>query len=281
MPEPHSTSNKRVSILGVPFDGNSSYLRGPAGAPPLIRAALCSDASNSWTEEGIDLGQPDLLRNLGDLTLEPTTPEAFRAIEEGVNRALNSGDPLISLGGDHSISYPILRAFHAHYPSLNILHFDAHPDLYDSLQGNRLSHACPFARVFEERLAQHLVQIGIRTLNQHQRDQAARFNVQVITMRNLSRVARLKVEGPLYISFDLDVFDPAFVPGVSHYEPGGMSVREVLSIIQTLRVPIVGADIVEYNPNRDTHSQTAMVAAKVLKEIAAAMLRKEDADEWP
>jgi arginase len=276
MPEPHS-----ISILGVPFDGNSSYLRGPAAAPPLIRASLFSDSSNSWTEEGIDLGQPDLLRDLGDLTLQPTTLEAFQSIEEGVNQALQSGDPLISLGGDHSITHPILRAFHNYFPDLNILHFDAHPDLYDSLDGNRLSHACPFARVFEEGLAQHLVQIGIRTLNQHQREQAARFNVEVITMRNLSRIAGMKLDGPLYISFDLDVLDPAFVPGISHYEPGGMSVREVLSIIQALRLQIVGADIVEYNPNRDTHSQTAMVAAKVFKEIAAAMLRKENADEWP
>ena len=91
-------------------------------------------------------------------------------------------------------------------------------------------------------------------------------------MRNIGRVAGLKFEGPLYISFDIDVLDPAFAPGVSHYEPGGMSVREVLTVIQGLRVPIVGADIVEYNPIRDHQNQTAMVCSKVLKEISAAML---------
>ena len=92
-------------------------------------------------------------------------------------------------------------------------------------------------------------------------------------MRELPCFAELKLEGPLYISFDVDVLDPAFAPGISHYEPGGMSVREVLACIQSLHAPIVGADIVEYNPTRDHQAQTAMVCAKVLKEIAAAMMR--------
>jgi arginase family enzyme len=90
-------------------------------------------------------------------------------------------------------------------------------------------------------------------------------------------LATLKLDGPLYISLDLDVLDPAFAPGVSHYEPGGMSVREVLDIIQTVRVPIVGADIVEFSPTRDRDGQTVMVCAKLLKEIAAAMLRGGEA----
>jgi arginase len=270
-----------VFILGIPFDGNSSYLRGPAGAPALIRAALFSDSSNLWTEDGTDLGSANLLRDCGDLALEGSAASAFPAIEAGIGKRLTSGDPLISLGGDHSITYPTLKAFHAHWPSLTILHFDAHPDLYDNFDGNRLSHACPFARIMEEGLAQRLIQIGIRTLNQHQREQASRFGAEIISMRNLSRIAALNIEGSLFISFDLDVLDPAFAPGVSHYEPGGMSVREVIEIVQSLTTKVVGADIVEYNPTRDTHSQTAMVAAKVLKEIAAVMLRKEKAGEWP
>jgi arginase len=98
--------------------------------------------------------------------------------------------------------------------------------------------------------------------------------VEVISMRNLSRFAELRLDGPLYISFDLDVLDPAFAPGVSHHEPGGLSVREALTFIQSIQAQIVGADIVEYNPVRDRDGVTAMVAAKVLKEIAAGMVRK-------
>ena len=208
---------------------------------------------------------------------------AFLAIESAVDQTLKLGHPLICLSGDHSVTYPTIKAFHAHYPDLTILHFDAHPDLYDVLDGNRLSHACPFARIMEEQLARRLVQVGIRTINQHQLSQATRFGVEVITMRNLDRFSSLKFEGPLFISLDLDVLDPAFAPGISHYEPGGMSVREVLGCIQGLKVPVVGADIVEYNPTRDLHGQTAMVCAKFLKEIAAAMLRQYEVapSNWP
>jgi arginase family enzyme len=139
----------------------------------------------------------------------------------------------------------------------------------------------------EERLAGRLVQVGIRTINAHQAGQARKFGVEVITMRDLAASgmdlgAQLSLNGPLYISFDVDVLDPAFAPGVSHYEPGGMSVREVLSMIQGLRVPVIGADIVEYNPTRDHHSQTAMVCAKMLKEISAAMMRRgAPPARWP
>jgi len=268
---------RTVSLLGIPFDANSSFLRGPARAPQLIREALYSDSSNLWTEDGFgfDLGRTGALHDAGDLDLPESSIPAFAAIESAVWRTLGLGHPLISLGGDHSITYPIIKGFRPRWPDLTILHFDAHPDLYDELGGNRHSHACPFARIMENKLAQRLVQVGIRTMNSHQAEQAKKFGVEVITMRELHRFAELKLEGPLYISFDVDVLDPAFAPGVSHYEPGGMSVREALNCIQSLQAQIVGADIVEYNPTRDLHTQTAMVCAKLLKEIAAAMMREQ------
>ena len=267
------TAKKSVQLLGVPFDLNSSYLLGAAEAPACIRTALGCDSANLWTEDGIDLGEPDLIQDAGDLKIPVDSEAAFRAIEQGVTSALEAGFPLISLGGDHSITYPILWAFHKKFPNLTILHLDAHPDLYDEFEGSRLSHACPFARIMEERLARRLVQVGIRTATRHQREQAERFGVEIIEMRAMETAANLQLEGPLYISFDMDVLDPAFAPGISHYEPGGMSVREALTTIQSVRVPIVGADIVEFNPVRDRDDQTAMVAAKIVKELAAAMIR--------
>jgi arginase len=256
---------KTISLLGIPFDANSSYLRGPAQAPKAIREELYSGSSNLWTEDGIDLGRKNSLHNAGDVAI-PEDGDAFAAIESAVTQILKLGHPLICLSGDYSVTYPTIEAFHSYYPELTILHFDAHPDLYDELDGNRLSHACPFARIMEA----GLVQVGIRTINSHQLSQAARFNVEVVTM-------------PLFISLDIDVLDPAFAPGISHYEPGGMSVREVLRCIQGLKVPVVGADIVEYNPARDVHGQTAMVCAKFLKEISAAMLRSDHLapSVWP
>ncbi len=284
MSQPHPQLSKTVqavSLLGIPFDAGSTHLRGPAMAPSRIREALFSESSTLWTEDGVDLGEAGMLHDAGDLKLPIEAEAALTWIENAVREILVLGKPLICLGGDHSITYPILRGFHDRFADLSVLHLDAHPDLYHDY-GGRLSHACPFARIMEERLVRRLVQVGVRTLNRHQFEQANRFGVETVTMRSLDRLASLRLDGPLYISLDVDVLDPAFAPGVSHYEPGGMSVREVLEIVQGLRVSVVGADIVEFNPVRDHQTQTATVCSKILKEIAATMLRRGEmpSESW-
>jgi len=271
MPSPPTTAKPGTPvILGIPFDANSSWLRGAAGAPPIIRVSFRSDSSNSWTETGIDLGVEGTYCDAGDLKF--TFHEPFAAIESKVGELLDKGLRVVSLGGDHSITLPILRAFGKRVPGLTIIHFDAHPDLYDELEGNRHSHACPFARVMEEGAAQRVIQVGIRTMNGHQREQAKKFGVEVIEMRHLPALDRMKIEGPIYISFDMDALDPAFAPGISHREPGGMSVREVLAHIHAITGKIAGADIVEFNPAQDHTQITAMVGAKLLKEILGKMI---------
>jgi agmatinase len=264
-----------VAVLGIPFDENSSFMRGPAEAPARIREVLHAGSSNLSAENGLDLGADPRFRDAGDLEL-PGGSAAREAIEAAVTAALERGAHVLSLGGDHAITYPILRAYARRYHELNILHLDAHPDLYDEFEGNRYSHACPFARIMEEGLATRLVQVGIRTMNPHQQAQAERFGVEVIDMRAWQPDLALTFGGPVYVSVDVDALDPAFAPGVSHHEPGGLSTRDVLRLIQALRVPIVGADIVEVNPKRDSIGITAMAAAKLLKEIAGCMLTFND-----
>jgi agmatinase len=173
------------------------------------------------------------------------------------------------LGGDHAISFPTVEGVAAVHGSVEILHFDAHSDLYDDFEGDPLSHASPFARIMERGLARRLVQVGIRTLNRHLREQAERFGVETVEMRHFAP-DRVPMPGaPLYVSIDLDGFDPAFAPGVSHHEPGGLSVRDVLAVLHRASTPIVGADIVEYNPQRDVNGVTAVLAAKLVKELAS------------
>lgn len=258
-------------LLGLPYDASSSFLRGAAGAPPLIRAALRSPSGNDWTESLQNLALPGTLDDAGDLIL-PADASARTLIASGVAAVIASGRRPVSLGGDHSVTYPILQAINATYPRPTILHIDAHADLYDEFDGDRYSHACPFARIMEEGLASRLVQVGIRTLSAHQREQADRFGVEIIDMRAFASGVRPVVYGPVYVSMDLDGLDPACAPGVSHWEPGGLSVREVLTMIQALQSPIVGADVVEFNPVRDPSGMTAMVAAKIVKELGGAML---------
>jgi arginase len=263
------------TLLGIPFDANSSFLRGAAGAPAKIREAMRSDASNQWTELGVDLDAANAFADAGDLRLSDSrekSGEDFAEIERAVGELLERGEDPVSLGGDHSVTYPILKAFAGRYPELTIVHFDAHPDLYDEFEGSRVSHACPFARIMEERLPKRLLQVGIRTMNGQQREQAARFGVEVIEMRALPAYDRLRIHGPVYVSFDMDVLDPAFAPGISHREPGGMTVREAIAHLHSIQGEIVGADIVEFNPSQDVSGVTATVGAKILKEILGKMI---------
>ena len=256
-----------IALIGIPFDDYSSFLKGPAKAPPLIIEAIESDSANYFTEDLMDLADHSDVCWLGNAPLQD-----YFDIESIIAEILKGGAIPFSIGGDHSITYPILRAMSASYPSLSILHFDAHGDLYDSLGGNRHSHASPFARIMEEGLAQSLIQVGIRTLNDHQQTQVSKFGVKVIDMRNWSPDIDLNLSGPVYLSFDMDVLDPAFAPGVSHHEPGGFTTREVLRMIQKLDLNIVGLDLVEYNPDRDLNGVTAMTAAKIIKELLAKLL---------
>ena len=260
----------RITVIGVPTDVNSSFMPGAALAPRRIREAFHSPSTNLSTEKGIDLGTHPGWEDGGDLDLGDASLGV--SIDQGVSRLIEVGGRVVALGGDHSITNPIVRATARRHPSLTILHLDAHADLYDEFEGNRESHACPFARIMEDDLARRVVQIGIRTMNSHQRRQADRYNVEVHGARGVPAVAELGLEPPLYLSLDLDVLDPSCAPGVAHPEPGGLSTREVISIIQDLPYPLVGADIVELNPHRDLNDLTAMVAAKLLKEILANMI---------
>jgi arginase len=263
-------------MLGVRYDGSSSYLRGAADAPPVIRQALWSDAGNPWSELGVDLSAA-ALDDEGDLMPDAAAEpqEARNAIEAAVRRILESNRQPLVLGGDHSISYPVLRAMRSRYPTLAILHLDAHGDLYDVFQGDRFSHACPFARIMEEGLADRLVQVGVRTINRHQRDQASRFGVEMIEMKDWNGSHIFEFEQPVYLSFDLDVIEPGLAPGVSHREPGGLTVRQAIDIIHSLHGTLVGADFVEFNPVADATGLTASVSAKLVKEVAARMLVME------
>lgn len=263
-----------VTLVGVPTDENSSFMKGCAKAPAKIREALYCGSANLYSELGVNIEDESVFCDCGDLKFEKGQ-KGFDQIEAKLGKMLSKGGQLLCMGGDHSISYPIVRAFQKEYRDLTILQFDAHSDTYDIFDDNRLSHASPFARIMEEKLAKNLIQVGIRTLTDHQKQQNERFKIKVIEARDFKPLPDLGLSGPVYISIDLDVLDPAYAPGVSHYEPGGLIVRDIVDIIHRIQVPIVGADIVEYNPDRDHSDMTAMVAAKFVKELSGKMIRQK------
>ena len=248
-----ASSPAKLALIGIPDDSNSSFFRGSADAPTAIREALFSDAFNMWSETGVDLGAD--------------------VFAEAVHVVLDHGLTPILLGGDHadhvahragvpamvrSLEHPALRR-----PSGPLRQFREQPVLPCS----------PFARIMENELADRLVQVGIRTATGHEREQAERFGVEIIEMRQMPDDLALEFDGPVYITVDIDGLDPAYAPGVSHPEPGGLSPRQVIHAIQGLAEQIVGADIVEVNPRKDIHNITAVLAAKIVKEIAARTLR--------
>ena len=276
-----------VTLVGAPWDRSSSFQRGAADAPAAIRQALWSESSNSWNERGDNLAAPGVLEDAGDAAVSGTPAEARAAIEQRVRDVLATGHRPLVLGGDHSITYPVLRAFTLRSERPTIVHLDAHGDLYDRYpppaagdsdapdEESRYSHACPFARIMEERLAARLVQIGIRTLTAHQRSQAAKFGVEILGADRWREAIPLlaRLRGSVYVSLDLDVLEPMLAPGLSHPEPGGLTVREVLEILGAIQAPVAGADLVEYNPANDVRTLTAHVAAKFVKELVGVLRR--------
>jgi arginase len=262
-----------IKLIGIPFDANSSFLKGPSFAPHRIRLMDKEGSANAFAENGLEIKENHNYQDCGDMVFKETNPKkAFTIIQNKVKNLLKDSSKVLSLGGDHSVSYPIISAFSEKYKGLNILHLDAHADLYDNFDNNPYSHASPFARLMESGKIYSLTQVGIRTLNTHQREQADKFGVQIIEMKDLDFNFIKTLKSPLYISLDLDVLDPAFAPGISHHEPGGMTTRELIKIIQSISAEIVGADIVEYNPIRDINNMTAMVAYKLMKELMAKMV---------
>ncbi|NNF00692.1 MAG: agmatinase [Pyrinomonadaceae bacterium] len=261
---------EKIIIQGIPYDEKSSYLQGARQAPPLIRKLFHSSSTNYFAENGVDTNSPYVV-DKGDFEIKE-----YFDIEGITARHLEDKSRIVTLGGDHSITFPIIKAFAKTHSKIDLLHFDAHPDLYDELGGDKHSHACPFARIMEEGCVSRLVQVGIRTLNTHQKSQAEVFGVEIHEMKDLDISKIPDFENPVYISLDMDAFDPAFAPGVSHHEPGGLTSRQVIEIVQNIRQTVIGADIVEYNPKRDIQDITGALCAKMLKEFLGKMLEEKE-----
>lgn len=264
----HST---KVVAIGIGIDHNSSYLRGAAKGPNEVREYIYHDAANSWTESGIDLRENDNFAFVGLLRNDMKT--VYQDIETIGEMTVREKRNPIFVGGDHSITYPLMKGIAKVHKDLTILHIDAHPDLYNAYEGNPMSHACPFARIMEEKLVKRLVQYGIRTITGEQRAQIKKFGVETNEMKDWRGVPELKFDGPVYMSIDMDGLDPSCAPGVSHREPGGLTTREVLSMIHMAGPHLIGGDVVEYNPDCDIDHMTAMTAGRLIREMAGAILK--------
>jgi len=277
-----AAGNEVIGLLGVKEDRNGSFALGPAKAPKIIRDFFFSPANNTYSELGVDVA-PFVL-NFGDVRPNSSNHECVHdSIQPIISDIFKRKLIPLTLGGDHSISFPVLKAIRelVNKP-VTIVHFDAHPDVYPLFDNNPSSHASPFARICEEtELCEKLISIGIRTATKEQQEQIEKYDIAVVEARNFpakgSDIASylstfISEDTPVYISFDMDAIDPGLAPGVSHREPGGLSTRQAIDALHAIPGRIIGADVVEYNPEKDIDHITASVAAKIMKEIASKII---------
>ncbi len=258
-------------MLGVPTDRNSSFMRGARRAPEIVRKIMASGMSNLTAENGCNLEDPAVFTDVGDLELKEDDTD-FEQIRETAKGLFSKG-PALFIGGDHFITWPILEGFiPTGLPRPHLIQIDAHPDLYPDFDGSPSSHASTMARIMERNLVKSLTQIGIRTANEVQRAQIKKHGVRVFPASSDLPPRNTLPEGPTYLTIDLDGLDPAYAPGVSHHEPGGLTTRELLRLIWTLPGPLIGGDIVEYNPLNDINDMTGAVVLKLVKELVARII---------
>lgn len=260
----------RLVFVGLPDDSQSSFRRGSAKAPQRIRWAYDGNCYNSTTESGVDL--VGAVTDLGDLPSKSSWELTARSYQEFAAWLFQIRKIPFFAGGDHAVTVPIIAALAEIGEPVHIIQIDAHPDLYLDYAGNRASHACTIARALEMRHIASVTQLGIRTLNAAQMPLRERYREQIHLFHahdlpgELPTLPHLSGGAPVYLTVDLDGFDPAFAPGVSHPVPGGLAPRQVLNFIQQANWQLVGMDVVEVNPALDVNDRTAILAARVLHE---------------
>ncbi|MGH7597167.1 MAG: agmatinase [bacterium] len=257
-------------FTGLPDDSQSSFRRGSALGPQRIRLAYDGNCYNATTESGVDL--TSMVVDLGDLPSKNRWELTARSYLEFAARLFHSGKIPFFAGGDHAVTVPIIAALSEIGEPVHIIQIDAHPDLYPEFEGSRDSHACTISRALEMPHTASVTQVGIRTLNSAQMPQLERYRdrLHIFFARDLygelPRLSHIPNGARVYLTVDLDGFDPAFAPGVSHPVPGGLTPRQVLNFIQNAPWKLVGMDAVEVNPDLDVNDQTAILAARVLHE---------------
>lgn len=261
----------KAVILGCPYDGSASFRPGARFGPSAIR-------KTSW---GIETYSPILNRDLtscfihdmGDLELPLGEKRiCLDLIRKALRKILSSEKFPILLGGDHLITLPIVEELVANYPDLHLIHIDAHTDLREEYLGEALSHSTVVRKVLDRLGNRRLFQIGIRSGTKEEFDLAKKLKT-IITLDPVSlksMVNHLK-KRPVYISLDLDVLDPGLCPGVGTPEPGGLTFKELISLLKVLKpLRVIGFDLVELTPDYDPSQISSVTASVILREMILA-----------
>ena len=274
-----------VAMLGIPYDGGTSYRTGARFGPRAVREQ--SSLIRPWNPV-LKVHPFDKLNvaDCGDVDVVPISIErTHAAIEAKIDQVVAAGARPLCVGGDHSVTLPILRSLAKRHGPLAVVHFDAHPDTWDEYFGSKLFHGTPFRRAVEENLLdpRRFIQVGIRgplygseDFDFHDQHGIEVLRIEPIKEQGLpwaaSKLARLRGM-PLYVSFDIDACDPAYAPATGTPEVGGLTSWEALTLVRSLAgSTLVGADIVEVSPPYDGPGQiTALLAANLAFELLGVL----------
>lgn len=271
-----------VVLLGAPFDGATTYRPGARLAPRAVRSA--SDQAHAYHAElGVDPFVDLTVVDGGDVNMAPhDIVAAMAALEAACLEHAQAQRAVFTVGGDHSISLPLLRAMAKVHGPVGLIHVDAHYDTYPAAWGNDLHHGTPFRHALREQLIEpsRTLQLGLRGSLASSDDltMAREAGFCVVTQSDWDDGdgrARLKqfmdsLEGPIYISVDVDGLDPAYAPGTGTPVPGGLSTRELKSVLRQLKGrQVIGGDVVEISPPFDPTGITALIGADLLHTLVA------------
>ena len=289
LPIQETSDGLDACFVGVPFDLGTSNRSGARFGPRQVRSesVLLRPYNMATRAAPFDSLQ---VADIGDVATNAYNIfDSIDRIEAAYDRIIANGCRPITIGGDHTIAWPILRAMHKKYGPIGVVHVDAHADVNDTMGGEKIAHGTPFRRAVEEGLldCNRVVQIGLRGTGYHaddfdwcrqqgfrvvQAEECWHKSLTPLMKEVKERVAGLAGQGPVYLSFDIDGLDPAFAPGTGTPEIGGLSVHQGMEIIRGLRgLNIVGADLVEISPPYDPHGTTALVGANLAFEMLCVL----------
>src|SRR5437868_162986 len=284
LPQITEPEELEVALVGVPFDGGTACLPGRRFGAGRIRDQ--SPIILPWNPVlKVNPFAKRRTADYGDLSVNPLSIEdTFRRIETGIAPLLAAGVRCVSVGGDHSISLPLLRVVAKKHGPVSLVQFDAHNDLWDEYFGSKYSHGTPFRRAFEEGLLEdgRVLQVGLRgqVYGERDFDFAREHRVKMVTAEELQRQGMAMVRKHLrafrgkavYVTLDIDVVDPAYAPGTGTPQVGGLTSMQILELVRALRgLQIVGCDLVEVSPPYDTGEITSLLAANLLFELLCVL----------
>jgi agmatinase len=292
LPRLDQVASADVAVVGVPFDTGVSYRPGARFAPAAVREA--SRLLRPY-HPGLDVSPFEEMQvvDAGDIACNPfNIGEAIETIEEQAGGLLDAGSKLVTIGGDHTIALPLLRAIARRHGPVALLHFDAHLDTWDTYFGEPYTHGTPFRRAVEEGLldTEAVSHVGTRgpLYGKADLDEDERLGFGIVTSADVMRrgvdevthALRERIgDRPLYVSIDIDVLDPAHAPGTGTPEAGGLTSRELLEILRGLAgANLVSADVVEVAPAYDHAEMTSIAASHVAYDLVSLMAQKKKAE---